>query len=87
MAHRSVLTAASGYFRHLQPSFSQGCLTLDGEVKHEDLGLILDFIYEGEVSVKETNIESFLRSAKVCHVMSIVISNVVFRWDLRLEEL
>ena len=67
MAHRSALTAASGYFKHVHPLFSQGCLTLDS-VKHEDLALILDFIYKGEVKVEETNVESFLRSAKVWHV-------------------
>ena len=65
--HRCVLMAASRYFKGRSHLLSQGELTLhpDLGVKHKDLSLIKDFIYGGEVSVEETNIPSFLRSAKV----------------------
>ena len=65
-AHKLVLSSSSEYFRKVLAieGSNDKCLILClNDVSHEELSLILDFIYKGEVKVKHENIEHFLQIA------------------------
>ena len=67
-AHKLVLSACSPMFKSMlkktrsQP-FLQPFIFLHG-VKHEDIEAILDFMYNGEVSVNQDDLRSFLSVAE-----------------------
>ena len=65
-AHRLVLSACSNYFKEIFKSnakFSHPLLCLNG-VKSEDLTNILDYMYNGQVSIHSGNLDGFLEVAQ-----------------------
>lgn len=66
-AHQVILCAGSNYFRSVlslaQDKHHNPLLCLQG-VQGQDLQAVLDYIYQGEVQVPETDLESFLSLAQ-----------------------
>ena len=69
-AHKLVLSACSPMFKGMlkkargqQLPFLQPIVFLHG-VRHEDIEAILDFMYNGEVSVNQADLRSFLTVAE-----------------------
>ena len=64
-AHRVVLSAGSGYFNNLlsQNSHSHPLLCLDG-INFSELNNVLDFIYTGELQIKQEDLDRFLQIAQ-----------------------
>lgn len=65
-AHRLVLSACSNYFKEVfknTAKFSHPLLCLNG-VTNEDLINILDYMYNGQVSIHSENLERFLEVAQ-----------------------
>ena len=66
-AHQLILCAGSNYFRRVlglaQNKHPHPLLCLQG-VQGQDLQTVLDYIYQGEVQVPETDLESFLSLAQ-----------------------
>ena len=65
-AHKIVLSSSSEYFRKvlaIEGSNDKSLILCINDASHEELSLILDFIYKGEVRVKHENIEHFLQIA------------------------
>ena len=60
-AHQAILAASSFFFESLLKSNNHShTLIYITDVKFQDMGAILDFLYFGEVNVCETNLDSFL---------------------------
>ena len=77
-AHRIILAAHSDKFKRILGQMTSEILTpvthsifLTG-VKKKDLCLILDFIYEGEVSISQVDLSRFLSVAEKLHINSLV---------------
>ena len=77
-AHKVILAAHSDKFRRILGQMTSELLTpvthsifLTG-VNKEELSIILDFIYEGEVSVSQANLGRFLNVAEKLHINSII---------------
>jgi len=68
-AHKVVLSACSPYFRKLLKSnpCSHPIIILR-DVREEDLRLLLNFMYQGEVQVDQERIGSFLRTAETLQI-------------------
>jgi len=64
-AHKVILSACSPYFRYLLKSnkHSHPLLYLKG-VKYEEIKSLLDFMYDGEVSIAQDQLSSFLSVAE-----------------------
>ena len=71
MAHKLVLSTCSGWFkdvfRSLPPTSNNPVVAL-WEASPEDMSSILDFIYYGEVNVKQEQLASFLALAEKLQV-------------------
>lgn len=69
-AHKVVLSASSSYFRDILQSISswQHPVILLRDVPFSDLQGIVEFIYHGEVSIEQDNLQSFLKTAQVLKV-------------------
>ncbi|XP_059084858.1 uncharacterized protein LOC131881884 [Tigriopus californicus] len=69
-AHKVVLSASSSYFRDILQSISswQHPVILLRDVPFSDLQGIVEFIYHGEVSIEQENLQSFLKTAQVLKV-------------------
>ena len=61
-AHRVVLTACSEYFDNILSSntHSHPLVCLDG-LSYEHLKMLVDYVYNGEVQVRQDNLEDFLK--------------------------
>ena len=77
-AHKIILAAHSDKFRRILGQMTSELLTpvthsifLTG-VNKEELSFILDFIYEGEVSVSQAGLSKFLNVAEKLHINSLV---------------
>ena len=77
-AHRLVLAACSAHFSKL---FSNS--TLNGQLivilegtHHQDLQILLQFMYKGVAYLHQDRIESVLRTAEVLQVCSLVLASV-----------
>ena len=77
-AHKIILAANSEKFKRILGQMTSEILTpvthsifLTG-VKKKELSSILDFIYEGEVSVGQADLGSFLLVAEKLHINSLV---------------
>ncbi|XP_073969343.1 uncharacterized protein isoform X3 [Rhodnius prolixus] len=68
-AHRVVLSACSPYFRELLKSTpcKHPVIVLQ-DVMFEDLHALVEFIYHGEVNVRQRSLSSFLKTAEVLRV-------------------
>ena len=80
-AHKIILAAHSDKFKRILGQMSSEFLTpvthsifLTG-VNKEELSSILDFIYEGEVSVSQADLGRFLSVAEKLHINSLVSDN------------
>ena len=64
-AHKVILSACSPYFRYLLKSnkHPHPLLYLKG-VKYEEIKSLLDFMYDGEVSIAQDQLSSFLAVAE-----------------------
>lgn len=68
-AHRVVLSACSHYFRQIFLEVSSPNVTVIlSHVPHQDVELILQFIYCGEVCLSEPQLASFLKTAEILKV-------------------
>jgi len=68
-AHKVVLSACSPYFRKLLKS--NPCshpIVILRDVREEDLRLLLNFMYQGEVQVDQERISTFLRTAETLQI-------------------
>ena len=64
-AHKLVLASSSNVFRTVLEGRTDKSLTLFlNDVSHEDLSLLMDFIYKGEVKVKRENVEKIIDLGK-----------------------
>ena len=66
-AHKLVLSSSSEYFRKdliMEESDDKNLILCINDISHEELSLMMDFIYKGEVKVKHNNIERFMELAK-----------------------
>ena len=74
-AHKIVLSSASSFFRKLlkKNKHPQPLIYLKG-VMEDDMKAILDFIYLGEVSIPEENLDSFLSLAKEFELKAISLN-------------
>lgn len=68
-AHRLVLSASSGVFRQMFKGnnglFKSGDpVIMMWEIKAEDLKLLINFMYEGQVNVPRDNLSTFLALAE-----------------------
>lgn len=68
-AHRVVLSACSHYFRQIFLEVAAPNVQIIlSHVPHQDIDLILQFIYSGEVSLSEPQLASFLKTAEILKV-------------------
>ena len=75
-AHRVVLSACSGFFRSvLRRTKHQHPLVYLKGVQHSDLRHILDFIYQGEVSIAQENLNTFLAVAENLKIKGLTQNN------------
>ena len=76
-AHRLVLSACSGFFRNaLRRTKHQHPLLYLKGVQHADLNHILDFIYYGEVSIAQENLNAFLSVAEDLKIKGLTQNNL-----------
>ena len=76
-AHRVVLSACSGFFRNaLRRTKNQHPLLYLKGVQHADLNHILDFIYYGEVSIAQENLNAFLSVAEELKIKGLTQTNL-----------
>eukprot|EP00095_Tigriopus_kingsejongensis_P000189 snap_masked-scaffold41_size498431-processed-gene-0.9 protein:Tk00189 transcript:snap_masked-scaffold41_size498431-processed-gene-0.9-mRNA-1 annotation:"zinc finger protein and btb domain-containing" len=73
-AHRVILAASSGYFRSLlkRNSGPNPILVMPPNVSIADLSNLVEFMYFGEVSVHQDDIESFMKLAELMSVKGLV---------------
>ena len=72
-AHRLVLSACSGFFKNLfQKIKNQNPLIYLAGVSSGDLKLILDYMYHGEVSVYQEEIDKFLVVANKLQIEGLI---------------
>ena len=73
MAHQVVLAASSEFFKNIlhQVNHTKPTIYLN-EVESEQLRFILDFIYQGEVEIKNEEVESFLKVATELKINELV---------------
>ena len=64
-AHRLILSACSGYFNNVLSKniHSHPLLCLDG-INFSELINVLDYIYNGELQIKQEDVQRFLQIAK-----------------------
>jgi len=69
-AHKVVLSACSNYFRDLLKGIStwQHPVLFLRDIPLIDLSLVLEFVYVGEVSVSQDNLQSFLKTAGLLRI-------------------
>jgi len=69
-AHKVVLSACSNYFRDLLKGIStwQHPVLFLRDIPLIDLSLVLEFVYVGEVSVSQDNLQSFLKTAALLRI-------------------
>ena len=81
-AHRVVLSACSGFFRSVlgRSKHHHPLLYLKG-VQRSDLNHILDFIYYGEVSIAQENLNSFLSVAEELQIKGLTQNNLNLKED------
>lgn len=75
-AHRVILSASCGYFRAAFTSFPsatscQNTAIILSDICFSDLKTIIDFIYEGDVSIELSRVPSLLKSAQSLQVKSL----------------
>jgi hypothetical protein len=64
-AHKMLLSACSPYFRELlKDNPCQHPIILLRDIPYKDLAALLQFMYNGEVSVQQDHLDSFLKSAE-----------------------
>lgn len=76
-AHQLVLSACSGFFKNAlrRTKHKHPLLYLKG-VQHADLNHILDFIYFGEVSIAQENLNAFLSVAEELKIKGLTQTNL-----------
>ena len=64
-AHKVILAASSSFFQEVlkRNKHSHPLIYMKG-MKYEDLLPIVDFVYNGETSIFQENLDSFLKSAE-----------------------
>jgi hypothetical protein len=75
-AHRVILSASCAYFRAAFTSFPsatscQNTAIILSDIPFSDLKTIIDFIYEGDISIEVTRVPSLLKSAQSLQVKSL----------------
>merc|ERR1712243_18210 len=74
-AHRVVLISCSGYFNNIlsENNHSHPLLCLDG-INFKELHNVLDYIYKGEVSIYQEDLERFLQIAHKLQLQGLLSS-------------
>merc|ERR1712243_412511 len=74
-AHRVVLISCSGYFNNIlsENNHSHPLLCLDG-INFKELHNVLDYIYKGEVSIYQKDLERFLQIAHKLQLQGLLSS-------------
>lgn len=71
-AHKLILSTCSLYFREVfQENPCQHPVIIFKNVNYEDLAAIIDFMYQGEVSVLKEHMPSFLHTAELLSVQGL----------------
>merc|ERR1712215_616576 len=72
LAHKVILASSSSFFRRILIKHSQKkpIIYLNG-IRFSDLQAIVNFIYLGEVEVRQEHLDTFLKAAKVLEVKGI----------------
>ena len=75
-AHRLVLSACSDFFKSIfySNTHSHPMLYLDG-VNSDEINLMLDYIYKGEVKIMQDHLEKFLEVANKFKLEGLLGSN------------
>ena len=75
-AHKLVLSATSEYFKNIlqETKQSQPMICLDG-VNSEDLGNVLDYLYDGEVKISQDDLDRFLKIAEKLKLQGLLSNN------------
>ena len=74
-AHKMLLSACSPFFRNLlRANPSQHPIIIIRETNAADLRAILEFMYSGEVSVEEEQLDSFLKSSAALQIRGLTES-------------
>ena len=75
-AHRIVLSSCSNMFKFIfKRNKSSNPLLFLGGVNSINLGYILDYIYQGEVSILQDQLDSFLESAQKLEIEGLLDNN------------
>merc|ERR1711915_597852 len=71
-AHKVILASSSSFFKRILIKHSQKkpIIYLNG-IRFSDLQAIVNFIYLGEVEVRQEHLDTFLRAAKILEVKGI----------------
>ncbi|KAJ8668734.1 hypothetical protein QAD02_010397 [Eretmocerus hayati] len=68
-AHKLVLSVCSSYFRELfKGNTCKHPIVILKDVNHRDLSAMLQFMYQGEVNIKQEHIASFLKVAEALKI-------------------
>jgi len=79
-AHKMLLSAASPYFRYLlKGNPCQHPIIFLRDIPPDDLQILLQFIYQGEVSVCQDKLESLLRSADSLNIVGLTTN--IFQYE------
>merc|ERR1711915_106572 len=72
LAHKVILASSSSFFKRILIKHSQKTpiIYLNG-IRFSDLQAIVNFIYLGEVEVRQEHLDTFLRAAKILEVKGI----------------
>ena len=76
-AHKLVLSACSGFFKSILSKnvHSHPLLYLSG-VSSGDLTMVLDYIYQGEVQIHESEMETFLKISEQFRIQGLMSKNI-----------
>ena len=72
--HKLVLSASSSFFRNMFSKHHNPLIYLVN-INIKDLSKLVDFMYNGEVEIKEENIRSFLATAEILKVKGLHVPN------------
>ena len=79
--HKLLLAASSGYFRAAFVSLNTPCQSTAVIIKDmpfDDLKIIIDFIYKGEITVEQIQVPSLIKSAEALEVSGLHSSEPTF---------
>ncbi|XP_014209680.1 zinc finger and BTB domain-containing protein 37-like [Copidosoma floridanum] len=75
-AHKIVLSVCSTYFRDLfKGNTCEHPIVILKDINYRDLSAMLHFMYQGEVNIKQEDIDSFLKVAEILKIKGLTRTN------------